>query len=173
MQRKTRLSTFSHLASFVGRGKHFNPSELPTVRDVLQYGILLREQSEADKRNYSSSSLANDIYNELIMIWQRANTGFQVPVLNSKVTVVKRIQDVWEKANDISLGRGKLALKEAFISKLDKLFDITNCKCDIAHTKCTCPKERRIPPGEVWFHLLTMNQRRFHWYSTDRASRCG
>jgi len=67
-----------------------------------------------------------------------------------------------------NLGRGKLAIKEIFAAKLDKLFDILNCRCQIcfgsefgcpadsgcrkeAHINCTCPKEMRIPVTELAF----------------------
>ena len=54
-----------------------------------------------------------------------------MPILNARVTVLKKIEKSREKGKNISLGRGKLEVKEAFIAKLDKLFDILSCKCEI------------------------------------------
>ena len=156
---KTRTETFSHLSNFLGRGKELHPSELPTLRDVLRYGLLLREECNIDGKNYPTSVLAKDIYHKVIEKWQHANSSFQSPVLVSRVTIVERIKDSWEQARNISLGRGNLSSKQSFICKLDKLFDILTCKCDIvqcddysctesctkqAHVKCTCRKEIRF-----------------------------
>ena len=163
-KKRTRSETFTHMSNLIGCSREMLPSELPTLRDVLRHGLLLREQSNNDKRNYPSSTLAKDLYEKVLEKWQRANSSFESPVVNSKVTIVKRIEENWEKARNISLGRGKLAVKESFVGKLDKLFDILNCKCDIldcsdagclgicpkkVHIKCNCPREQKIPVGEL------------------------
>ena len=91
---------------------------------------------------------------------------FKPPVINSRITILNKIQQSWETAKDISLGRGNIEVKENFIVKLDKLFDILNCKCEIvmcanygcpsdctkeAHTSCMCPKEKKIPVKDLAF----------------------
>lgn len=102
--------------------------------------------------------------------WERANSCFVVPILNSRVTVLKKIEENWEKAKNISLGRGKLEAKEAFIATLGKLFGILNCKCEIklcsefegpcpggadckheVHMSCSCSKDMKIPVKELVF----------------------
>ena len=167
-KKRTRLSTFTHMSNLIGTGRELLPSELPTLRDILRYGLLLREQSDENVRNYPAANLANDIYPEVLEQWRRANSAFISPIINSRVTIVKKIQQNWELAKNISLGRGKLDVKEAFASKLEKLFDILNCKCDIvlcsefgcskvasckkeAHINCSCPKEMKIPVKELIF----------------------
>jgi hypothetical protein len=47
-KKRTRYSTFTHLGNFLGTGRQLLPSELPTLRDVLRYGLLLRELSESE-----------------------------------------------------------------------------------------------------------------------------
>jgi hypothetical protein len=93
-----------------------------------------------------------------------------VPILNSRVSVLSKIEDNWEKAKNISLGRGKPAVKEAFIATLDKLFDILNCKCEIklcsefegpcpggadckheVHISCSCSMDMEMTVKELLF----------------------
>jgi hypothetical protein len=158
------------MSNFIGTGREMLPSELPTLRDVLRYGLLLREQSGENVRNYPAATLAKDIYPTVLEKWELANSCFVVPILNSRVTVLKKIEENWEKAKNISLGRGKLEVKEAFIAILDKLFDILNCKCEIklcsefegpcpggadckyeVHISCSCSKDMKIPVKELVF----------------------
>lgn len=169
-KRKTRLATSTHMSNFIGTGREMLPSELPTLRDVLRYGLLLREQSGENVRNYPAATVAKDTYLKVLEKWELANSCFVVPILNSRVTVLKKIEENWEKAKNISLGRGKLEVKEAFIATLDKLFDILNCKCEIklcsefegkcpggagckyeVHISCSCSKSMKIPIKELVF----------------------
>src|SRR5678815_3689174 len=111
-KRKTRLVTSIHMSNFIGTGREMLPSELATQRDVLRYGFLLREQSGENVRNYPAATLAKDIYPKVLEKFKLANSCFVVPILNSRVTVLKKIEENREKATNISLGRGKLELKE-------------------------------------------------------------
>ena len=83
-KKRTRLTTFMHLSNLLRRGRDLLPSELPTQRDILRYGLLLREQSDNDTRNYSVSDLAKDIYPAILEKWKRANDLFKQPVINSR-----------------------------------------------------------------------------------------
>lgn len=160
---KTRTKSSSHLSIFVGNGQELLVSELPTVRDILRYGIYLREQCEDDRRNYPVDQLVGDIYPALIGQWRKANALFKPPVINEKVTIMSKLKDVWNQAVKFSLGKGKLDAKERFMLKLDKLFDILTCKCQItnceeegcegcvnqAHINCSCSREKKIPVKEL------------------------
>ena len=137
-------------------------SELPTVRDILRYGIYLREQSEGDKRN-PVDELVQDIYASLICQWSKTNALFKPPVINEKVTIISKLKEVWNQAVTFSLGKGKLDAKDRFSAKLDKLFDILNCRCQItsceeagcegceiqAHINCFCVREKKIPSKDL------------------------
>ena len=101
-KKRTRLQTFTHMSNLIGTGREFLPSELPTLRDVLRYGLLLREQSGEDVRNYPVVSLIKDICPEVLQKWQRANSSFVAPVINSKITILNKIQHSWEQAKNIS-----------------------------------------------------------------------
>jgi len=107
------------------------PSELPTLRNILRHGLLLREQSGDDAHNYPAATFARDIYLKVIENWERASHSFVNTVVNARITILKKIQESWKLAKDISLGRGKLDVKETFTAKLDKLFDILHCRFEI------------------------------------------
>ena len=77
------------MSNFVGTEMELLVSELPTVRDVLKYGIYLREQSLDDKRNYPMNTLVGDIYPSLIDQWSKANALCKAPVINKKCTILK------------------------------------------------------------------------------------
>jgi hypothetical protein len=140
-------------------------SELPTLRDILRYGIYLREQSFDDRRNYEVDKLVSDIYPALVNQWSKANPLFKPPVINEKVTIMSKLKEVWKQAVQVSLGKGKLNGKERFSGKLDKLFYILSCKCKIisceeagcegcenqAHINCSCNRERKIPSKELGY----------------------
>ena len=85
---RTRTNSSSHLSNLVGTGRELLVSELPTARDILRYGIYLREHSIDDKRNYPLDELIGDIYPGLICQWSKANALFNPPVINEKVTIM-------------------------------------------------------------------------------------
>jgi len=137
------------------------------VRDLLRYGLLLRELSDKDKKNYTKKELSKDIMTALLAQWTKANSKFKYPVIIHEVTIQERLTDLWDKASDVSLGRGALAKKEKFTEDLDKLFDILHCKCKIvlcseydcndpncsqkAHVNCNCKRDQKIPGIELMF----------------------
>lgn len=72
------------------------------------------------------------------------------------------------KSHSSEKDRGKLEIKEAFITMLDKLFDILNYKCEVklfsecedpcsggadckheVHISCSCSKDMKIPVKEL------------------------
>jgi len=68
------------MSNLIGSGRQLLPSELPTLRDVMRYGILLREQCGEDVRNYPEISLAKDIYHKVLEKWERANSFLSPPL---------------------------------------------------------------------------------------------
>ena len=167
---RTRNSVTSHLSTLVGRGREFNPSEPPTHRDLLRYGILCRELAEENRRNYTMNELVRDMIPPLLAQWQKANYQFKYPVINHGQRLFSKVKKIWEDAVKVSLGKGKLVEKQKFISKLDKLVDILSCRCPIklctelgcvkegeerckkdAHAECNCKREFKIPQLELAF----------------------
>ena len=158
-----RYST--NLTELVGPSKDLLESELPTLGDILRYGIYLRE-SHTNPRYYSVKIMAKDIYQKLKYLWEKANPLFKNPVIWSEKTIVDKICLMWERMTDISNKRiTKSSAIEQFKSSLNKIFDILKCKCSITscsefgcggcsisvHTKCICAKEMKIPILELAF----------------------
>ena len=54
---KQEASQFCQLSNLIRKGQDFLPSELPTSRDILKYGLYLRETSEKDHRSYTIDQL--------------------------------------------------------------------------------------------------------------------
>ena len=57
---KTRHKSASNLSEFLGTGQEFLVSELPTLHDVLRFGIFLREKRDY-QRNYTVKEMVKDI----------------------------------------------------------------------------------------------------------------
>ena len=87
MTTKTRRMTLSHLSLYVGTGRKLLNTELPTVRDLLRYGVLLRELSEKDKRSYSNEQLIEDMMSALSEQWLKASHLLKYPVLITERTI--------------------------------------------------------------------------------------
>ncbi|XP_065663964.1 uncharacterized protein LOC136085927 [Hydra vulgaris] len=160
----TRWKNGSCLRQYLGSGKELPTAELPTMRDVLRYGIFLRETSKLNRRNYSNSELIQDIYNKLLEKWQMASVLFVPPVTCLKHNLVTRLIDAWNKASLISQNKASKVIKQKFNFIIDKLFDLVACNCKIvlcseqccppdckfgAHITCICPRERKIPIIEL------------------------
>lgn len=60
-------------------------SELQTVRDILSYGIFLREESVDDRKNYQVDKLMGDIYPALICQFGKANVLFKKIIITPKI----------------------------------------------------------------------------------------
>ena len=106
-------------------------SEHPTLRDVLRFGILLREKSEDDPRNFTVKDMVKEVCSAVKIQWQKANALFVPPVIISDKSIIDKISEFWDLATNISLKRIKKDKKEKFERKLDSLLDILCCKCNI------------------------------------------
>ena len=71
-QVKTRQQAWTHLHHMVGSGRELSVAELPTVRDLLRYGLYLRDISDKNRRNYTNDQLIADLMTGLLAQWKRA-----------------------------------------------------------------------------------------------------
>ena len=80
----TRQIVCNKFKSFVGKGKDFDNSEVPTLRSCLQKGILIREQNVIEKGINAHSLSVNETVKVLVPLifaqWQRANAKFCPPI---------------------------------------------------------------------------------------------
>lgn len=169
----TRQSSSTKIQELVGAGKNFLSSEVPTNRAVIQQGILLKiQQISQHSTKYSNRDLCKDLVPLVFSQWVKANAQFVRPVTISEKALLKRILNLWETAEDYAWGR-KTTGKDQFVSKLDKLMDISICRhviilckdklslcpnpseCEVkAHVSCDCPREKKIPIMELrWLHV--------------------
>ena len=163
---RTRKKTGTKFSDFLGTGRDFLVSELPTLRDVLRYVVLLREQHEENARNITVREVAREVVPVLINQWVKANALFKPPVIVSDKTIIDKIVEAWSFVSDVVSKSVSKTKKEKFIIRLDKLFDIVTCKCQItscsdfdcssscsqeAHISCSCQKDRKIPVKDIPF----------------------
>ena len=82
---KLKYSSITNISEFIGPGKDFIPSELPTNRAVIQKGILLKEQKSITcnlrQNKYSNRDFASDVFQLVLSQWRKANVNFQQPVI--------------------------------------------------------------------------------------------
>ena len=81
-------------------------------------------------------------------------------------SIRKKIERDWKRLVEAANNRGKGIKLDNIISKLDLMYDILYCECDIlsceqkgcsaecekvVHMDCNCPKEKKIPQIELLF----------------------
>ena len=138
---KTRHNSGSgSLSEYLGGGTPLLPSELPTLRAALRQGLfykeerMLQEDSSKKGRSYSypMSELVQDMTTAVIEQFLRANKEFQPPVVVSERGIQIKLKTAWETAQKIAIKHfTKKSKIKAFEDKLDKLLDITKCRCSI------------------------------------------
>ena len=155
---------FAGLYKILGSGSELTHSELPTLRQCLRYGLLMRERAEND---LDTVVMCKSILKEVKGIWGRVNPDICLVKDKSALNDLGRC---WETAKCCATNKGaSKSTSEAFFNKLDKLFDIAKCKCPIyecadesslckgcefkAHVFCSCPRDEKIPYMELEFIL--------------------
>ena len=63
--------------------------------------------------------------------WQKASVVFKPPLTNDESTICAKIKEAWEQATLVVQGKASKRMRDTTVPKLDKLFDILNCKCII------------------------------------------
>ena len=159
--RSQKKADHPKLYDLLGVPKDLLESELPTLRQCLQYAMLL------DDRSVTKLSLRGKftlVGKKLLEIWHSVNP--QLPIFAEK-SVVNRLMREWGKARDLS-HRPKSDARPLvnFKAGLDRLFDICQCRCVItecsefdgcdgcefeAHVACSCNKNSKIPTRELKF----------------------
>lgn len=168
MAKSTRAQTMlkcPKLHELLGNGLELCLSELPTLRDSLRYGILLRDRSVT---HLNTRCMCIQIFIKTKSIWMSANST--IPLVSEKYAVDKLVLE-WKIAKDIRKLR-TTKKRNMYTDKLDKLFDLTKCKCNIlscnengcngclfkAHVTCICPKVAKIPLQELFFLQAQRNK---------------
>ena len=104
----TRSSLKNNVAIHFGPGKEFLQSEVPTVRAVLQKGILIQEQNLLNGiqyKHYPISTLCKNLVMQVICQWEKSNPLFKHPVTFRYSSIYNKICLLWTKANDYANGK--------------------------------------------------------------------
>ena len=141
---RTRHASDTKLTGYLGVGKELMGTELPTLRSVLRQGLLFQEEKVLQDSShpntamhtiYTVKELSVKMAQALTAQWKRANVEFKPPVTISDIAIQMKLKLAWETAKKIALKKiTKKVQIETFASKLDKLVDITWCRCKI--TSC-------------------------------------
>ena len=155
-----------------GPPKDFGPKVLPTRADILRCCQEVRRQkgclSEKDKEP-SFGDIADEVRSKLIVVWESASipTVSEQRIreclrnLHKKYTTLKNL--LKSKTTSQSNKDEKIA---AFKEYCSELFNIAACKC-VDLSRCSCPKEKKVPAVEHAFYLDQRGKRLMGIASVD------
>ena len=165
----------NQLSLLVGPGKDFLPTEVPTVRAVLQRGLLMQEENlhkDVPRHLYPISELARDLVPLVVAQWEKSNMNFKPPVIYNYKSISRKIVKEWTNYHELHKVNEKA--KEERIKELDTLFDILTCKHLIylcveetnechgtsvgAHISCNCPSDAKIPKVDLFWVYFQRNR---------------
>ena len=169
----TRSSSNAKLIAIVGPGKEFIPSEVPTLRSVIQKGILMQQDNLHNGipiNCYPLMDIAKELVQLILAQWQISNDDFKPPVTKHEKTIADTIVAKWGTLRKVAQDRANKRERESIKNCLDKLFDITTCQCIIylcndeeancsgcnlgAHIFCKCKQDQKIPKIELkWLYF--------------------
>ena len=157
------------LKEYVGKGKEFDVTEVPTLRAVIQRGLLIKEnwmlgQADCKKNEITLQDICKELASDISKQWLKSNNKFSPPVVIEQHSIVIKVRRLWERVEKVAQGNAKKAEKVKIDSMLDKLVDITNCSHQIrlckeagsgcpdhenckakAHIECSCIARNKIP----------------------------
>ena len=160
MNRKRKPTVLTRSDSgkkFGGQPSPLNETDPPCLRQVIQYSYFL-QNSHPDLKDYD---IAKIITKDVIKIWKSVNPRL---LLYEEYYVVKLVDRVcFKKAKDINRKRLSKLQEQNLEEKLDKLFDISACTCNLPirpcddkvvkchkencqtqHIICTCPPSKKV-----------------------------
>ena len=158
----------TNLIKFLGNGEDFIASEVPTLRAALRQGIQLQKNNlhnNITRSNCKIYDIASGIAPLILAQWQKSNNEFKYPVVKEEKNIIGDLIKYWNKAGEVARNKATKKVKEEILNKLDKLYDILNCKCTIhlchneeilcsgcdigAHVICSCPQIHKIPKKDL------------------------
>lgn len=70
---KIRLQVSKHLHHLIGSGRELHVVGLQIVRNLIRYGLHLRDTSNKNRWNYTNDELVNDLTTGLLAQWCKAD----------------------------------------------------------------------------------------------------
>ena len=120
---KTRKQSYSKLSELVGSGKDFLPSEVLTLRAVIQKGIVIREGVLVELEKAKTEVHSKDIIAQLVPLivaqWQIANAKFTPPVTIQEKSIRTKVERLWWMVEEVKRGRAGKGLRK----KVELLLD--------------------------------------------------
>ena len=151
-KRSTRSQGVTSLSRYLGGPAELIPSEVPTLRDVLRYMLFLQRFHATAPATISD--LACDAADRVILAWNKSNSSFSSPVTITRRGIILRIERAYSLfsmfVNQKQKKRKPKNIKleiSTHLDNLDKLFDITKCRCVI--TDCTFASPNCNPGCQV------------------------
>lgn len=131
---------------------------LPTILDVLRYYNFLVTKGKLESNRFPPfDDVARVVVQKVESIWSKAS----IPTTTSR-NITRKLQYEVEKLKNIAksfhrdFAREKFGIRKSqYLARTDNLFDICSCQCQEV-TKCSCPKEKKIPKLE---HTFIQDQR--------------
>ena len=152
--RKTRSKRITNLSKYLGGPAELIPSKVPTLRDILRYVLFLQRYEENDGAIFPVAYQAAEA---VMQAWSRSNSNFSPPVTVAQRAISSRIERAYNtfaaftnrKMKKKSCNNNYKSSMNSWTDSLDKLFDITKCRC--ALTICTFDSNFCKPGCQVSF----------------------
>ena len=161
IRRKRKLAALTRRSSakkFGGPPSLLNETEPPTFRQIIQYSYYIQNRDP----NLKNADIIKMIVEKVIGIWQRVNLN--LPLHENKYLIKLVDQICFKKAREINRKSLSKTQEKNLEEKLDKLFDISSCSCDLPvrpcsdnavkckvencetqHIICECPSNKKVP----------------------------
>ena len=151
---QTRQKTELQIA---GGPSELTETEPPTYCQIIRYFYFLRNTKNVNKKDSIKM-----ITSALLDIWGKVNP--RLP-LKTELNVFSKLKYLINKVCDCNNNRAKISDKILLENKMDCLFDISSCDCELeiypcnhrlvscrneencesVHVVCICPSERNVP----------------------------
>ena len=141
-------------------------ADLPTLREVLGKVTLEKEKLTLDQmrcgRDVPIHEVLGKVMEAVKVIFKKTNSSLPI-ISDQRIFAIIRE----EHKQMMTLNRSKAETQKKFEKKLDSIFDLIFCKCQIvhcsehncpgceyqAHCLCNCLREKKIPKLELMFVL--------------------
>ena len=160
-KKKTRHGS-GEAAKAVGGAAGLPQTELPLLKEIFARILQIKDTA----LQISNKDLIDQMYGEIIGIHWKVNSNL---TLISEKRGKEKLMILYKKQKNL-IRSGAPARHQRMIefqSKLDRIFDLLACKCEIkscenvscegcvngAHISCSCKKDQKIPVKELSFVL--------------------
>ena len=162
-KKKTRNSS-GDPEKAVGGAADLPQAELPLLKEIFARARQIKESSF--KQMTVTKDLIDTLYGEVLALYLKVNSN--LPLITERMGKEK-LKALYEKYKDLVRSGASATSPRmiAFQDKLDRIFDLVACKCEIkecgdvscegcevkAHISCSCKKDKKIPVNELHFVL--------------------